>query len=475
MHLIQSHQLRPQTTAHLAQTMALLNMTSVELKQRIETELAQNPALELVDEHRCRACGRTLVQAGPCPLCSQRLKHDSQEPIVFTASEQDFYQGLDKSSRTNNTLPEDLPDDNLSPTVDLASFVLSQIAADLNEDQERLIAAHILTSLDNNGLLDTDPGEISRYHHVPLSRVESVLTLIRRAEPNGVGATSPKEALLVQLEILGKTQPIPVGTRQAIQKGMNLLSRHHYAQLGKQLGLSTPQIEEIAHFIGANLNPYPARAYWGNIRQGSETKPQVYHRPDIIIRHLDEHPDSPFVVEILFPIRGALRINPLFRQEIKKASADMALQWQHDFDKANLLIKCLRQRGNTMQQLMTNIATQQREFINFGDKHLKPITRASVAEILDVHESTISRAVSGKTTQLPNGRIIPLSQFFDRSLPIRSEIRDIIADEKKFLTDSQVAGILSEKGYNIARRTVAKYRTMEGIPSARTRQNLIRI
>lgn len=475
MYLSQSHQLRPQTTAHLAQTMALLNMTTVELKQKIESDLSQNPALELVDERRCHACGRTLIFAGPCPLCNQRLHTESQEPIVFTASEQDFYQGLGKSSTANNILPEDLPDDNLAPTVDLASFVLAQIAVDLQEDQERLIAAHILTSLDKNGLLDTDPMEISRYHHVPLSRIEDVLSIIRRAEPIGVGATSPQEALLVQLEILRKTQPIPVGTKRVIQEGIGLLSRHHYAQLGKRLGLSAVQVEEISHFIGANLNPYPARAYWGNIRQGSEIQPQVYHRPDIIIRFLEDHPDSAFVVEILFPIRGSLRINPLFREEIKKASVEMAAQWQHDFEKANLLIKCLRQRSNTMKQLMTYMTTKQREFITHGDKQLKSMTRASVAEILNVHESTISRAVSGKTAQLPNGRIIPLSQFFDRSLPIRSEICEIIAGEKKSLTDSQVAGILTKKGYNIARRTVAKYRSMEGIPSARARQNLIRI
>ncbi|MBE9524067.1 MAG: RNA polymerase sigma-54 factor, partial [Chloroflexi bacterium] len=129
----------------------------------------------------------------------------------------------------------------------------------------------------------------------------------------------------------------------------------------------------------------------------------------------------------------------------------------------------------TMQQLMSHMTTRQRKFITHGDKYLKSMTRASVADMLEVHESTISRAVSGKTAQLPNGRIIPLSQFFDRSLPIRSEIRDIIDSEKKFLTDSQVADILSNKGYNIARRTVAKYRSMEGIPSARARQNLIKV
>ena len=475
MHLIQSTQLRPQTTAHLAQTMSLLNMTSIELKQEIEAELAKNPALELVEERRCYACGRTLIQAGPCPICSQRLQTESQEPIVFTASEQDFYQGPGKGSNTSNLLPEDLPDDNLAPSVDLASFVLAQIAADLHDEQDRLIAAHILTSLDKNGLLETEPIEISRYHHVPLSRVEDVLIIIHRAEPIGVAATSPQEALLIQLEILKNSQSIPAGTKRVIQEGIGLLSRHHYAQLGKSLDLPANQIEEIAQFIGANLNPYPARAHWGNIRQGSEIQPQVYHRPDIIIRFLEDHPESAFIVEILFPIRGALRVNPLFRQEIKKASADMATQWQQDFEKANLLIKCLRQRSNTMQQLMSHMTTRQRKFIIQGDKFLISMTRASVADMLEVHESTISRAVSGKTAQLPNGRIIPLSQFFDRSLPIRSEIREIIDGEIKSLTDSQVADILSNKGYNIARRTVAKYRSMEGIPSARARQNLIKV
>ncbi len=475
MQLIQSTQLRPQTTAHLAQTMALLNMTSIELKQEIEAELAKNPALELVEERRCYACGRTLIQTGPCPICSQRVQTESQEPIVFTAAEQDFYQGPGKISNTNNLLPEDLPDDNLAPTVDLASFVLGQIAADLHDEQDRLIAAHILTSLDKNGLLDIEPIEISRYHHVPLSHIEDVLMIIHRAEPIGVAATSPQEALLVQLEILKQSQFIPVGTKRVIQEGIGLLSRHHYAQLGKRLDLPANRIEEIAQFIGANLNPYPARAHWGNIRQGSEIQPQVYHRPDIIIRFLEDHPESAFVVEILFPIRGALRVNPLFREEIKKASSEMATQWQQDFEKANLLIKCLRQRSNTMQQLMSHMTTRQRKFITHGDKYLKSMTRASVADMLEVHESTISRAVSGKTAQLPNGRIIPLSQFFDRSLPIRSEIRDIIDSEKKFLTDSQVADILSNKGYNIARRTVAKYRSMEGIPSARARQNLIKV
>jgi RNA polymerase sigma-54 factor len=121
---------------------------------------------------------------------------------------------------------------------------------------------------------------------------------------------------------------------------------------------------------------------------------------------------------------------------------------------------------------MAFLSVWQRKFILKGARHLKPTTRASVAEILGVHESTISRAVSGKTVELPNKRIVPLDLFFDRSLHIRTVLCDIIQDEKTPLTDTQLATLLSQEGYKIARRTVAKYRSMEGILPAHLRRNL---
>jgi RNA polymerase sigma-54 factor len=125
-----------------------------------------------------------------------------------------------------------------------------------------------------------------------------------------------------------------------------------------------------------------------------------------------------------------------------------------------------------MQRLMKYIAKEQSEFILKGEKYLQPTTRAEVAEELEVHESTISRAVSGKCVQLPSGRIIPLSMFFDRSLPIRFQLREIIQEEPFVYTDSQLVELLSQRGINIARRTVAKYRSMEGILPAHQRKKL---
>ena len=118
---------------------------------------------------------------------------------------------------------------------------------------------------------------------------------------------------------------------------------------------------------------------------------------------------------------------------------------------------------------MERLVSIQRRFILKGDRYLKPMTRAEIAEIIDVHESTISRAVSNKSVELPDGRIIPLSRFFDRSLSVRDRIKEIIHNEKRALTDEQIAEKLSKEGIEVARRTVAKYRSIEGILPARLR------
>ena len=157
---------------------------------------------------------------------------------------------------------------------------------------------------------------------------------------------------------------------------------------------------------------------------------------------------------------------------LQMAPADKSEQWHNDLEQASLLIKCLQQRNHTIVRLIQRVTAIQRSFILHGDAHLEPLTRASLADELEVHESTISRAVSGKAVQLPNGRIVPLKKLFDRSLHIRTELCQIIAQEKRPLTDTEIAALLKKKGYKVARRTVAKYRSMEGILPAHLRQSL---
>lgn len=469
MYQYQVQTAKPLTTAHLAQTMTLLGMTSEELTQKIEAELAKNPALEIVEERRCPTCKRALVDPGPCPLCSRPKNQTSEEPIVFVSSYNE-YNPTNLPSKTDFTY-DDVPDDNIAPESDLPSYILKQISTELAVD-DRLIAAHILTSLDDDGLLRIPLIEISRYHHVPISRIDAIVQLIQRADPIGVGSSTPEDALLVQLKTLkeyGKS--VPELAERAIREGMSYLSRHQYDDLAKLLHIPPSEAKALARFISLNLNPYPGRSYWGDVRQRAPESPHVYHSPDIIINRLHAKNDSPLIVEILLPLRGTLNINPLFRQTTKDISDESLDKWKKDLENANLLIKCIQQRNNTMQRLMTYLATHQRKFILNGDHFLRPITRAEVSKILEVHESTISRAVSGKCVQLPSGRIIPISMLFDRSLPIRAHLKDVIKMESQPYTDSQLVGILAKKGYKIARRTVAKYRTMEGILPAHLRKN----
>jgi RNA polymerase sigma-54 factor len=462
----QSQALRPLTTAHLAQTMTLLGLSAQELRQKIESELASNPALELVNEVRCPTCHRRLPEAGPCPICSRPTEYTGDQPIVFVSPRRDFQTYGKKSYTTRED--EFSEDDWAAEPEDLPTYVLKQIATELEPD-DRPLAAHILTSLDEDGLLSIPIVEVARYHHVPLSRVEKVLQLIQRADPIGVASPSPKEALLVQLSVLAETQPVPPLTARAIEEGMNLLSRHAYVELGRSLGVSGKRAQELAKFIAENLNPYPGRAHWGDMRQVTPSHP-VYRNPDVVVNLLSDAPDSPLVVEIVSPFAGSLRVSTMFKKALAQAPNDKVDEWQSDLDQASLLVKCLQQRNNTLVRLMERLVVIQREFILKGDAHLIPVTRATLAKELDVHESTVSRAVSSKSIQLPNRRIVPIAKMFDRSLHIRATLRQIIAHETQPLSDTQISSLLKKKGYKVARRTVAKYRSMEGILSARFRQ-----
>lgn len=466
--LLQSQRpsLRPLTTAHLAQTMTLLELTGEELRQKIDATLASNPALELLEDARCPHCHRILPPTGPCPTCSSPLKFQDAEPIVFVSPRQDFLPPPSGQRLSTEELPSE---EWTAAKEELPAYVLQQIAPELDVE-DRPLAAHLLTSLDEDGLLSISLVEIARYHHVTLERVQNVQRLIQHADPLGVGSSSPQEALKIQLEVLSESRAVPPLALEAVDTCLDLLSRRAYTELSRKLHISVNQASKLSTFISENLNPFPARAHWGDFG-GAADHIQTYHNPDVIISQLDDEQDQRLIVEIVSPYAGSLRINPLFRQAISQAPSDKTEAWQSELDEAVLLVKCLQQRNHTLVRLMKRLVTIQRAFILHGDAHLIPVTRAQLSVELQVHESTISRAVSGKAVQLPNRKIIPLSKWFDRSLNIRTALLKIIAEEKYPLSDTQIAERLEEQGHIIARRTVAKYRSIEGILPARLRQS----
>ena len=469
MYQRQFQKIQQQTTAHLAQTMTLLNMNNGELSQEIEKVLNENPALEMDIERRCPQCKRLLLPEQICPVCSNpKSTKVVDESIVFLSPSRDFYK------RGDRFRDEYLSREEISANYEnLAEYVLRQLVFDL-ELEDRKIAAFLLNLVDEDGFIREEDISTAQYFHVPITKIQKIRNIIKRADPIGVGSSTPEEALAIQLEILGENQDIPKHIKIIISEGLGLLSKKNYEAISIKLAIPENSVKKAADFISKNLNPFPARAYWGSVRNPTADNPGVYINPDVIIQLMNNDPNLPLIVEVIQPYPGTLEINALYKQAIQQANTEKKNDLKYDFNKANLFIKCLQQRNNTMQRLMEKVTLYQKAFINKGEKYINPMTRASLAKELGVHESTISRAVSNKTVQMPGGRIIPLAKFFDRSLGVRAELKEIIENENSEnpLSDIKIADKLKERGYEVARRTVAKYRSMEGILPAHMRKKV---
>ena len=466
MYQRQFQKIQHQTTAHLAQTMTLLNMNLGELNQEINRALNENPALVIKEERHCPTCNHLLHEGQICPICSRPRGSDGDESIVFMSARGEF---MPKSSVSEDEI---FSDENMgSEEIRLEEYVLRQIISDLKEE-DRIIAAYILNQLDDDGFFTEALEDVSNYYHVSVAKIKEIIKIIQKADPVGIASASPEEAIRVQLDELRENEKVPETYLIIGEKYLYQLLKKQFKEISQELKIPVQVINEAAEFFSKNLNPYPTRAHWGTFRQPSKEKNQVYSNPDVIISHLNNDPKQPLLIEVIIPYISLLEINPLYVQAIKEADDDTKTELRSDYEKANLFIKCLQQRNNTMQRLLERISTLQKDFILKGEKFNKPLTRSQIAGELKVHESTISRAVSSKSVQLPGGKIIPMSIFFDRSLGIRAELKEVISSEKKDdpLSDSEIVKILGKKGFEVARRTVAKYRLMEGILPAHQRR-----
>lgn len=458
---VQDQSLRPVATAHLAQTMSLLALPNMELREKVMEELANNPALEWVDERVCPTCQRRLPGGGPCPRCSLPVTPDG--PVVFISPREAI-------RRTRSRpLPEELEGQEPVAPENLAVHVLQQLAADLLP-ADRPLAAYILSSLDDEGFLADPPAYIARATRSSLEQVERVINLISQADPPGLATAGPKAALLAQLDLMPQDDARVGLARRLLLEAFSELAQREFERIAETLGVSVGEVRRATAYIQDNLTPYPARAFWGSGRGPKVGDPNVYHTPDIQITQRSPDPDDQLVVEIFSAFTGLLRVNPEFRAAMSDSAEQHSEAWAKHLERASLFVKCLQQRNNTMRRLMQILVAHQRDFILNGDRHLTPMTRAKLADQIGVHESTVSRAVANKGIALPDGRIIPLARFFDRSLSVRDRIKEIVSHERRPLTDEQIASILERQGVNIARRTVAKYRAIEGILPARLRK-----
>ena len=304
---IQGQHQAPLTTAHLAQTMSLLVLSNQELRDEVLKALAENPALELLEERVCPTCQRRLAHPGPCPICSQRYAEEG--PIVFM-SPRDSYR---PSSGT--TWQEEAPDREPAAPEDLSIHVLQQLASEL-EEEDRPLAAYVLASLDEDGFLQDPPPIIARLTKASLEQVQRVLDKISHVDPPGLATEGPRQALLAQLDVAGESPRVHLA-RKILTSTFNELGRHEFDAIAEQFDVSLSQVKAAAGYIQEHLNPYPARSFWANHQQAApDADPNVYHEPDIQISHSTTQPEGPLVVEIFAPVSGWLRVNPIFRKAL---------------------------------------------------------------------------------------------------------------------------------------------------------------
>jgi len=451
---------RPTVTPQLVLANRLLQLSSTELEQAILQELAENPALELVEAQRCPKCG-TPLRDGDCPSCKSERELAQREYTTAGAPSEYADDRDDGTAR-------------LSAKSTLAEHLLTQARLSLSP-QDMPIASHLVESLDGHGLLSCALDQVASHLSVDRSQVERVVSTLQELEPVGIAARDARECLLIQIEHL-RSQGIEQPLAQAlISEHWETLSGQPLAKVAQAAGTTVDEVQAALEFIRDNLNPFPAHAHWETSQESPAQEDTVYLQPDVVIQ--DGGETSGYDVELPRARAYKLRISPSFLEVIETGKAGKVAftqqdveEWKAFYARARLFITGVEHRWQTLQDVVCRLVDYQGDFLTHGDRHLKPLTRAQLAEIMDVHESTVSRAVADKHVQLPDGKIVPLAKFFDQSIPAKRALKELIAQEDTPLSDRALAELLAQQGYPVARRTVAKYREALDIPPSPVRR-----
>jgi RNA polymerase sigma-54 factor len=343
----------------------------------------------------------------------------------------------------------------------LAEGLLADLYASLPEP-EHPIAVTLVGSLDEHGFLVDDPADIAATLNVAPEQVERVLQHIRELGPVGIATRDTRTCMLAQLDLLAEQGIHCPHARTIVEQHLDELGAHRYRDIAHLLQVSTAEVEAAHSFIQQHLWPYPAQAERSSATQPDQTR---YRMPDLSI----SEQEGKFVVEVLQSPRRMLRMNPLYQELARKSTSlddGERTHVQEYVSRARVFLANLRQRESTLKRVGEAIVEHQHEALREGVRHLVPLTRAEIAAELGIHESTVSRAVTEKTALLPDRTLWPLSNFFESSRSIKDVLRELIEHETKPLSDRKLAQLLNERGYQVARRTVTKYREqMKILPS----------
>jgi RNA polymerase sigma-54 factor len=448
-------------------SMDILLLAVSELEQRIEKELTENPALEVSES------SEPVEQAAGS--AEAPLSKESQELFEKIESFENQTGGLyeRRSRRVSGDGDERLEmlQNAEGKPAGLKDLLTGQLRLLGLGREISEIGEEIIHNLDHRGYLLFPAEEIYAGINARWSReaFEKALGAVRSLDPAGVGAEDLKQCLLLQLE--RDKQEYPLET-EIILHHLEDLRQNKIPKIAKELGATLDDIKEAIEIIAA-LDPLPGTRY--------ESEPTIYIRPDIFV----EKVDGKFEVRVENGSVPQLNISESCRKLLKESrgNPDVASFVRKKIESAQWLIQAVRQRQRTLYDIAVSMVEYQREYMEKGPEHLKAMKMQTIADIVHVHISTISRAIKGKYMQTPWG-VRDLRFFFtggvenaDGELESRRnvyrKISEIIEgeDRTKPYSDSDIARMLREKGLDIARRTVTKYREQEKIPSSRLRRS----
>lgn len=427
-------------TPELRQAITVLQFSSLELLEYIEGEIAVNPVLD-------------------------------SEPVIDWAelARQQRDQAPERQSAAVSRDDADWPEPSVRQPVSLTDHLRAQLRLLTLSAEQRRIGEYLIGSLDENGYLTMPLTEVAEVLLVDVSEVEAALRQVQTLEPTGVGARTLSECLGLQL---AERKHVPPAIYELIERHLEDVAQGRIKAVATALRVTPSEVQSMVDLL-KTLDPKPGCCY--------STDAPAYIIPDVQI----EKVGGEYVVLVNDKSVPRLQINDLYRNMLQTSDEQGQEVREYITGKLNgalWLIKALEQRRQTILKVTTAIVDLQRGFFEQGIRALKPLTLRQVAEQIEMHESTVSRATTGKYAQTPRG-VFELKFFFSSGVQtlsgdgasaesIKSQIREMIAgeDPKKPLSDQKICDLLQKKGIEIARRTVAKYREEDNIPASSQRK-----
>jgi RNA polymerase sigma-54 factor len=455
----------------------ILAWTTSELEAAVERELAENPALEARDGAAVWNRGDSLPVTEASPVTGTSALSSQSYNSLRNDNDNGSERGVASLSAMGGEGWEDDPLERVAFSRSLRDYLRDQVGQ-VSDDETVDIVRYLIEWVDERGYLTADSAEVAERFRVTPSCVDRSIRALQSMDPSGVGSRDLRECLKIQVDYLEQTGEAHPLAKRVLHSCWDDLVAHREERIASRLRTTLTEVRNALKFLRHALTPYPGaafRASWtgksGTPAGNADAMAAV--RPDIVFHRTE----AGFAVEITRDFEDAITIAPLWKKLVERGDAgsdeSMRRYIKEHVERAQTFLNGVSRRGRTLRLIAHTLAHVQQGFLETGNRaFLRPLTRQTLAEELELDESVVSRAVAEKWAQLPGGELVPLDAFFGNAHAVREALVTLIAgeDPNNPYSDDEIADALTAQGFPLARRTVAKYRGLEKILPARLRR-----